>query len=183
MRSPLTNQPMTRTEPEPGLAVWTAPGGVWIDGEAYRAWIAGPEPSDDEHAAEGDAELAPHDGSTDTARALISPRTGRLLVKYRVTLGEPFTIDYDTFSGGFWLDTGEFERLKSLGLHRRLHHVVSPAWQQRLRAMQTDEQRAARVASIIGTDDHARLVEITGWIAGHTHRDLLLAWIREGTES
>lgn len=173
MQSPVAPKAtLTPTELEPGLKGWVCPetGGVWIDGESYRAWIARPDAGDpSEPAVEPIAE--------DTERVLISPRTGRIMVKCLVDLGVPFRIDSDTHSGGFWLDRGELERLKAAGLHRRLHHVVSEAWQRKLRELETDQRRLERLAEMLGPEDLDRVRGVADWVRDHPHRDVVLAWI------
>lgn len=173
MQSPVAPKvTLTPTELEPGLKVWVCPesDGVWIDGESYRAWIARPD-------ADAPAEPATDPTAADTDRVLISPRTGRLMVKCLVDLGLAFRIDYDTSFGGFWLDRGEFERLRAEGLHRRLHHVVSESWQRKLRTLATEQHRLERLADLLGPDDLARVREVADWVRDHPHRDVVVAWI------
>ena len=80
---------------------------------------------------EGGAPVLQDDSSQ---RALICPESGRLLLRYRVGHGLRFHIDRSPATGGVWLDKGEWEALKSKGLHVSLHLIFTAAYQRQIRS-------------------------------------------------
>src|SRR5271157_1471890 len=118
-------------EIEPGLTVYECPksGGLWIALQAYLAWK-------EQHPQ---APCAPPAGplpvlaDDSRQRALVCPESGCLLLRYRVGHGLPFHIDRSPATGGVWLDKGEWEALKSKGLHASLHLIFTSAYQRQIR--------------------------------------------------
>lgn len=164
-------------ELEPGLECHVCPstGGHWIDGNTYWAWLRAQPTRLPEKPAEG-AEVRAVD---DTEDALISPRSGRLMRKFEVGRGLRFRIDFDAASGGFWLDSGEYEALKARNLHDELNLIASDEWQRALRAERSREAARARLRDLLGEAGFERLEGTIAWIDSHPHGDLLLAELLE----
>ena len=106
---------MQLREIEPGLEVYECPrsGGLWIPLQSYLAWKE-QHPAGTAGPTETTGVPVPNDSRQ---RALICPESGRLLLRYRVGHGLQFHIDRSPATGGVWLDKGEWEALKSKGLH------------------------------------------------------------------
>ncbi len=121
----------------------TACHGIWVDLDIYRAWrhlvVESPEPL---HAAEIE-----DDG--DMAR--LCPKTGRLMMRVKVTNETPFRLDYSAPAQGVWLDQGEWEVLLSLGLERQLDDVVSERWQRNLQTAASRARVARPSAAALAT--------------------------------
>jgi hypothetical protein len=105
---------MELQELEPGLHVYkcSTSGGLWIPLQSYLSWK--------ERQAQGTTHETHNPQflqDDSTRRALICPESGRLLLRYRVGHGFQFHIDRSPVTGGVWLDKGEWEALKSRGLH------------------------------------------------------------------
>src|SRR5579871_3287865 len=122
---------------EPGLDVYECPqsGGLWIPLQSYLAWRER-QPAGAPAAAAGPAPV-PADDSRQ--RVLICPESGRFLLRYRVGHGLPFHIDRSPVTGGVWLDKGEWEALKSQGLHLMLNQIFTSEYQRQVRSAEYED--------------------------------------------
>src|ERR1700722_5261248 len=120
MQSPIDSHvTLEAREIEPGLSGYECPksGGVWLPLPSYLRWknthsgAAAPVPDRNPPVVADD--------STQPAR--LCPESGRVLIRYRVGHGLPFHVDRSPETGGIWLDRGEWEALKSKGLHTELN--------------------------------------------------------------
>jgi len=153
---------------EPGLEVYECPksGGLWLPLQSYLTWK-------DQHPA-GPVESAevaalPVQGDS-TQRALICPESGRLLLRYRVGHGLQFHIDRSPATGGVWLDKGEWEALKSKGLHVSLHLIFTAAYQRQVRTSEYAQNLTETFRDRIGEADFTRVTEFGAWLAQHPRR-------------
>jgi Zn-finger nucleic acid-binding protein len=185
MKSPLhPDTVMHVREVEPGLEAYECPksGGLWIPLQSYLAWKERqpPKPA----AATGACPAALQDDSRQ--QALICPESGRLLLRYRVGHGLPFHVDRSPATGGVWLDKGEWEALKSKGLHVSLHLVFTAAYQRQVRSLEYVQTMTDAFRERIGAADFAKVAEFGAWLARHPKgRDIccyLLDNLDQGTE-
>lgn len=166
MRSPVhpdTN--LQLHEIEPGLAAYLCPksGGVWIPLERYHAWQelhrhrAQPLPP-------GYIPLLADDSKQ---RALICPESGRLLIRYRVGHGLSFHVDLSPVTGGVWLDRGEWEALKSKGLHSELNYIFTASYQRQVRNADYEAALSQMFADRIGVADFQKVAAFKRWLVTH----------------
>src|SRR5262245_58234568 len=130
MQSPMNpDVTLVPFELEPGLEAYRCPEseGVWIPLQSYENWKEG--------FRSGEFPLPPDyrpQNVEDAGRpALLCPESGCLLVRYQVGHGFRFHLDRSPRTGGIWLDAGEWEALKSKGLHDELHFIFSSSYQHR----------------------------------------------------
>jgi len=153
---------------EPGLFAYTCPqsGGVWIPLQSYLDWK--------EHHGHDPAAPPPDYASAlsdDSKRpTLICPESGNLLIRYKVGHGLHFHIDVSPKTGGIWLDRGEWEALKSKGLHIELNHIFTTSYQQRIRTQEREEALENLFRKQIGDEDYSKVVGIKQWLARHPKR-------------
>jgi len=158
---------------EPGLlgSGCSKCNGCWIPMENYWKWIelqpvqAG--------AANGDSPASP----VDTGPAKRCPDCSHFLGHHRVGHGLTFYLDHCGTCGGFWFDAGEWDMLKSRGMHTQVHHIFSPAWQA---AVAREDRAAAHeqtLRSKLGDADYDEGMRIKEWIAAHERRAELYAMI------
>lgn len=168
MNSPVhPDTAMTSREIEPGLSVYECPksGGLWIPLHAYLTWKEQqPEPTVEASPTEN---TPPFQAEEQKPRALICPESGRLLLRYRVGHGLPFHIDRSPATGGVWLDKGEWEALKSKGLHTTLHLIFTSAYQRQLRTTEYTQTLTDTFRDRIGPDDFSKVTEFAAWLAHH----------------
>jgi len=100
-------------------------------------------------------------------RALICPESGRLLLRYRVGHGLPFLIERSPATGGVWLEKGEWQALKSKGLHTSLHLICTAGYQRQIRTAEYSQTLTETFRDRIGAEDFARVTEFANWISQH----------------
>lgn len=165
----------------PGLVAFACPttGGCWIDGEAYWNWLRAqpgfPHPTP---AVDG----PPVSLEADATKALLSPRSGRLMRKYRVGRGLDFSIDFDSSTGGFWLDREELETLQARSMQDELHLICSPEYQAQLRAMESAAARSAHARAALGPELMQAIDGLVAAIAASPQRERAIAYLREQLE-
>ncbi len=179
MYSPLhPDTALIRTQLEPGLDAFKCPksGGHWIPLESYFIWQERsvsqtlPLPSDYE----------PQPAAAAFQRALLCPESGCLLVRYRAGHGLNFYIDRSPKTGGVWLDPGEWDALKSKGLHDELHLIFSAPYQKRLREELSNAQLQERFRQRIGEEDFERVKDFKAWLEQNPKRRDIIAYLLDG---
>lgn len=179
MHSPVFSEvALTRTELEPGLDVCQCPksGGVWISLQSYFVWREGNAGKARPLPPDYKPQLAADSGQ----RALICPESGCLLVRYRVGDGLSFQLDRSPKTGGVWLDAGEWDALKSKGLHEQLHLIFSAPYQKRVRSELFNAQLQDQFRQRIGATDFERVSEFKSWLKAHPKRRDILACLLDG---
>ena len=159
---------MQLREIEPGLEVYECPksGGLWIPLQSYLAWKDRQPPGAPVLGA-----VAPTALQDDSKQpTLICPESGRLLLRYRVGHGLAFHVDRSPTTGGVWLDKGEWEALKSRGLHVSLHLIFTAAYQREVRSSEYVQRMTDTFRDRIGAADFARVTDFAAWLAQHPRR-------------
>ncbi len=172
---------MELREIEPGLGVYECPksGGLWIPLQSYLTWQAQQPPG--AAAPSGRCPAALQDDAQQ--RALICPESGRLLLRYRVGHGLPFHLDRSSATGGVWLDKGEWEALKSRGLHVTLHLIFTAAYQRQIRSSEYVERLTETFRNRIGAADFSMVAEFGAWLAHHPNRKDIYCYLLDIIES
>jgi Zn-finger nucleic acid-binding protein len=112
-------------------------------------------------------------------RALLCPESGRILLRYRVGHNLSFHIERSPVTGGVWLDKGEWEALKSVGLHSQMHLIFTAHYQARIRSEDLDHLLEKTFRERIGADDFLKIQEIRRWINHHEKKRELLCYLME----
>ena len=164
LHSPVADVMMHLSEMEPGLCAYVCPesGGVWIPMQSYLDWK--------EHHGQDVSELPPGYvpmlADDSKRRALICPESGYLLMRYRVGHGLHFHVEVSPKTGGIWLDRGEWEALKSKGLHVELNHIFTAPYQERVRSAEREEVLEGVFRERIG-EDFEKVAEFREWLRQH----------------
>ncbi len=163
---------MTTELIEPGLMVYQCPKskGIWIPIYSYLEWLqkerAPIKPLPENYQPETVSDI--------DRPALICPESGSILTRYRVGHGLDFKIDHSYVSGGIWLDPGEWEALKSKGLHDHLTMIFTAQYQHKVR----DEAAATRHRNFLeerlDANALSKMDEFCAWIKDHPERHLIV---------
>ncbi len=181
MQSPLyPDTTMRLREIEPGLIVYECPrsGGLWIPLQAYLTWKD--QHQQDPTAPAATAVSAVPDDSKQ--RALICPESGRLLLRYRVGHGLPFHLDRSPTTGGVWLDKGEWEALKSKGLHAALNLIFTASYQRQVRTSEYSQNLTETFEERIGAADFAKVTDFGAWLVRHPRRRDICCYLLDTLE-
>jgi len=158
---------------EPLLPCYTCThcGGNWLYLEDYLRWLS--RTSD----ADGPAPSVVDPEAVDTPRAMLCPRSGTLMLRYRISPDSPNKLDLSPAVNGVWLDRGEWELLKHEGLGRQLNAIFTDPWQRRIRETRARETFAALYEQEFGAEDYARLREFREWVRGCEKSAAMLAYL------
>ena len=179
MHSPLyPDTTMQPREIEPGLKVYECPrsGGLWIPFQAYLTWK---EQYPQAAPAAGPAPAVPDDSKQ---RALICPESGRLLLRYRVGHGLQFHLDRSPATGGVWLDKGEWEALRSKGLHVALNLIFTASYQRQVRTTEYTQNLTETFENRIGAVDFAKVTDFGAWLVRHPQRRDICCYLLDTLE-
>ena len=162
-------------EIEPGLLAYTCPksGGVWIPLQSYLAWKAHHE-NDKSDSPTGCVPVPTDDSKR---RALICPESGRVLIRYRVGHGLKFHVNHSPETGGIWLERGEWEALKSKGLHVELNLIFTAPYQRQIRTEEHEEALDQTFRDRIGHADFGKIAAFKRWLADHPKRGHIRSYL------
>lgn len=131
-------------------------GGVLLPLLNYRYWL-----NAQEKEMSSNFEL---DQVEDTQRALICPKCTRLMFKYRIDLDQANRIDVCASCGEVWLDKGEWELLKALGLVDKLPDIATDRWQKNLAQQYRKERQEERYKQILGEPAFYKSADFKMWL-------------------
>lgn len=169
MNSPIySDSVMELVEIEPGLTVYrcSKSGGIWMPLQSYLDW----KKNNPESVSKPDIATTTAPQEDSSPRALVCPESGRLLIRYKVGHGLPFYIERSPATGGIWLDRGEWEALKSRGLHLILHQIFSAEYQRQIRTESLQQTIEKVFKDKIGEADFSRVQEFGKWLSIHPKR-------------
>lgn len=75
----------------------------------------------------------------ETSKAMLCPKTGRLMTKYRISKDTNHRLDLSPTINAIWLDKGEWELLKGKGLAHRLNNIFTDHWQHDIHDQESSE--------------------------------------------
>ncbi|HEY1017012.1 MAG TPA: zf-TFIIB domain-containing protein [Herpetosiphonaceae bacterium] len=160
---------------EPALPAHQCPScaGVFLLSSTYRDWVFALPPAD----PPASADPAPPEWRAEPPGAKCCPRCAHLLLRYRVSVEIPFSLDLCGHCNSVWLDAGEWERLKQRQLHDDIHHMFTDAWQRRLRIALRRAALGQIYAGKFGDADYAEIRRIRAWLEAHPHVHALRAYL------
>lgn len=167
-----------RLEPrelEPDLPALTCPScsGIFIEFDSYLAWQAA-------HAAAGSVAApgpAAQVGAADTGPVKLCPGCGRFMARFRIAPDLPFHIDRCGGCAGMWFERGEWEALRSRGMHTRINTFFSDAHQHQIRSAESARQQEDRYRALLGEADLRRVGEFRAWANVHPRRSVIFAYL------
>ena len=80
-----------------------------------------------------------------------------MLIRYKVGHGLNFHIDLSPVTGGVWLDAGEWEALKSKGLHSQLNLIFTASYQRQIRTAEYEATLEQTFKTRIGDPDFEKV--------------------------
>ncbi len=148
--------------------------GVLIALLNYRYWLE--NSGDDSHRDENIEVLA-----EDTDDAMLCPKCERLMTKYRVSEKTDHRLDLCAHCDEVWMDTGEWQMLKQLGIHNRLSTIFTEPWQSRIVKTETNQRLEKRLQEDWGEQDYRHVREFREWLLAHPQSSELRAYLLDWT--
>jgi len=90
----------------------------------------------------------------ETSKAMLCPKTGRLMTKYKVSKDTEHRLDLSPTINAIWMDKGEWELLKANGLAGKLNNIFTNHWQHEIRSQASADILEALYQRKFG-DDYA----------------------------
>lgn len=75
----------------------------------------------------------------ETEKAMICPKSGGLMTKYRIANDTDHRLDLSASIGAVWLDKGEWELLRQKGLIGSVNSIFTDHWQSEIRSQESAE--------------------------------------------
>jgi Zn-finger nucleic acid-binding protein len=145
-------------------------GGNWIYLQDYLRWLGRNgeiSPADTDYQVE----------AQETKQAMLCPKTGRLMLKYRISKNTAHKLDLSPEVNGIWLDKGEWELLKQEGLATRLNAVFTDPWQQNIRTQKTKDVLEALYSNEFGDEGYQKIKDIRKWLNTQPNKEQFLAYL------
>jgi Zn-finger nucleic acid-binding protein len=108
---------------------------------------------------------------------MLCPKTGRLMLKYRISKNTTHKLDLSPEVNGIWLDKGEWELLKQEGLASRLNAVFTEPWQQNIRTQKTKDVLEALYTNEFGDEGYQKIRAIREWLNRQPNKEQFLAYL------
>lgn len=112
----------------------------------------------------------------DTSKAMICPKTGRLMTKYKISKDTDHRLDLSPTINAIWLDRGEWELLKANGLAKRLNNIFTYHWQQQINEQESQAMIQDLQERKFG-DNYQQLVEIRDFLNTLENRSEAIAFV------
>jgi len=175
MKSPVgSRQELHAVQLEKGLLAYRCPetGGHYIPASAYMQWL-GEQPARLPQLPPTPGIAAPRE---EKHRAYICPESGTIMIRFKVGHGFKFTVDR-SITGGIWLDSGEWEALKSRNFHDEIHFIFTDPWQNAIRKDEVAAGNRTRLEERLGTEFLGRIDGLKDEILQNPHREEILAYL------
>lgn len=112
----------------------------------------------------------------ETSKAMICPKTGRLMTKYKISKDTNHRLDLSPTINAIWLDEGEWELLKANGLAHRLNNIFTYHFQQEINDQASEEMIKALQQRKFGAH-YERLLEFREFLNTMENRSEAIAFL------
>jgi len=162
----------TRIDMELPAAGCTTCHGALVSLLYYRDW-AERHRNDPAGLPKEPAQVDAHDTST----ALLCPKCGRLMTKYKIAGCVSNRLDVCPGCDEAWLDGGEWELLKALELSHELPAVFTDRWQKNIRRQVAEDARRGLLRKTIGEPALKEVEEFKTWLDRNDHKGDILVYL------
>jgi len=118
-----------------------------------------------------------HVEANDSQGAKLCPKCNRLMTKYNIGNEGNNRVELCAGCDEAWLDSGEWELLKSLELHSHLPDIFTESWQRKIRKSRQEERWDQHFSAIIGETDFNKVKDFKVWLDDHEHRTEIMHYI------
>jgi Zn-finger nucleic acid-binding protein len=101
----------------------------------------------------------------------ICPKCSRLMTKYKIGSKPQRHVDLCSGCDDAWLDSGEWQLLKDLGLHNKLPSIFTEPWQKNIIRKKQSESIKAHYSQILGGADFGKVDVFKSWLDKHESKN------------
>ena len=113
----------------------------------------------------------------DQKQAKICPKCTRLMTKFKIGVDSKNRLELCSSCDEVWLDSGEWQLLKSLDIHDQLPSIFTEAWQRNIRAKKQAESLKQSYESQIGEESFAKVDAFKEWLDGHERKSSIIQYL------
>ena len=150
-----------------GALLSLAPYLDWARGQASMAEPSAPAAFDGE--------------SVDSKAALAGPNCSRIMLRCNMLADKAHGLDYCFHCEEVWLDHGEWQYLKSQGLHTRINSIATEPYQRRLREQALRDAGLQRFRQNLGDAAFAQVQSFAQWLQTQEQADAILRYLKQET--
>ncbi len=132
--------------------------GVLLSLIQYRYW------ADHFHPEESDTKPSGTVAVEDSKGAKFCPKCSKIMTKYRVDYETENRIELCSHCDEAWLDSGEWQLLKTLDVAQHLPEVFTNAWQKKIRAERQHAHWKKHYSETLGKDTFQKVDEFKQWL-------------------
>ena len=148
-------------------------GGNWINSSRYWDWLKEHGPNLPEKSVEGETINV-----SDHQQAKLCPECRRIMLRYKIGHGLGFSVDQCAGCNGVWLDSKEWDALKSRNLHDDINLIFTEPWQSAARKEEAHQHLDAIYAKQF-KQDYDELKRIKRWLDNHPERERIIAFLND----
>jgi Zn-finger nucleic acid-binding protein len=148
----------------------------------YWHWAETQKPADETAAAAATGAAATDESleAADTRTAVLCPKCGRVMMKYKITGRVSNRLDVCRLCDEAWLDRGEWELLETLQLSTQMPAIFTEEWQKRIRRQITEEVRRTSLVRCIGERAVEQVDRFRDWLSRSKHKPEVMSYLYRG---
>ncbi len=105
----------------------------------------------------------------DSKNAKLCPKCNRFMTKYKIAAESENRVELCSHCDEVWLDSGEWNLLKSLSLHDDLNAIFTESWQRRIRQNKEAKRWNEHFSSLIGVEEFKKVSVFKAWLDAQPH--------------
>lgn len=114
----------------------------------------------------------------DNKHAVICPKCQRFMLKYRIDIDQANRLDVCANCSEIWLDKGEWDLLKALGVHDKLPHIATSKWQKQLTEQLLKDRQEERHKDILGEAVFYKAADFKMWLDQQQQKDDIVNYLK-----
>lgn len=120
------------------------------------------------------------EGAPDSKKALSCPKCSRIMLRFNVLADKAHGLDYCFHCEEVWLDQGEWDYLKRLGLHACITTISTDTYQRKLREQAAQDALIQRYRSTLGDAVFDEVQRFAQWMDAQPAREAVLRYLTHG---
>ena len=114
----------------------------------------------------------------DNKQAVICPKCSRFMLKYRIDIDQDNRLDVCANCGEIWLDKGEWELLKALGVHDKLPLIATSKWQKKLSEQILKDRQEVRYKELLGEAIFYKAADFKMWLDQQEQKETIVNYLK-----
>ncbi len=117
--------------------------------------------------------------ASDAKAAIICPKCGKLMTKYRIDSKSKNHIDICHECDEAWLDGGEWNLLKELNIHDSLTQISTESWQNQIHKQECADRRRTILIKTVGEELTDKVDEFKAVIDSSKYKEDIIRYLNK----